>query len=107
MRKLSAILAALSLLAVLGGCRCRSGMMENPAPGDAGAPPVSPAAVAERWCRACALRSFLSCKRVDGTGTEEEIRRKARETACKDIGFSPQECTQEKIRFEECGIPGQ
>jgi len=95
----------LPLLALAAGCRCQSKMMTNPEPGQAGT--VSPETVTGRWCRACAVRSFLACKRIDGTGTEEQIKRRAEESACKDVGFSPQECTKDRIRFEECGLAQQ
>jgi hypothetical protein len=83
------------------GCRCRSDL-EPPEGQESGV--VSEEVPVLRWCRACALRSFLSCKRVTGVGSEAEVRRKAELEACRDIGYSDEECTQDKIRFVECGI---
>ena len=97
-----------AIIAVLlcggAGCRCQSDFKESR--GDAASPSLasSPDAGLSRWCRTCALRTFLACKRVSGVGTEEEIRKKARAEACTDAGLADAECTQDKIRFEECGI---
>jgi|GEM_PF-5822331 len=84
-----------------GSCRCQSDLTKPPESDKSGF--ISKEVRTTRWCRACALKSFLSCQRVTGIGSESEIRRKAELTACKDIGYSESECTQDKIRFVECG----
>ncbi len=97
MRKLMLLI---TFFIFLCGCRCRSDL-EIPPGHDAGV--VSPQAPVARWCRACARRNFLSCKRVSAIGNEDEVRRQAELEACRDIGFSEAECTPDKIRFVECG----
>jgi hypothetical protein len=97
MWRLTVILAA---CLVTCGCRCQSDL-ERPPGRDAGV--VSKEAPVERWCRACALKNFLSCKRVSGVGTEAEVRRKAELEACADLGYGEAECTSDRIRFVECG----
>jgi len=104
MRKLSHLLAIGLVCALAFGCRCRSDLGEE----EGSKAPVASSVVSSgdqvaRWCRACALKNFLSCKRVTGTGSEAEIRRKAELAACKDIGFAPEQCTQDRIRFVDCG----
>ena len=94
------VIAAFCTLAC--SCRCQSDLQ---APSDdAGSAAVTKDVPILRWCRACALRSFLSCKRVTSVGTEDEVRRKAELTACADIGYTEAECTPDKIRFAECGL---
>jgi len=93
--------AMLLLCLVACGCRCQSDL-EGPKGQDAGV--VSKEAPVGRWCRACALKNFLSCKRVSAVGSEADVRRKAELTACQDIGYSEAECTPDRIRFVECGV---
>jgi hypothetical protein len=83
------------------GCRCRSDLAP---PEGAGSGVVSDSVPVTRWCKACALKNFLSCQRVTAAGTEAEVRRMAELAACKDIGFTPEQCTPERIRFSECGV---
>lgn len=92
-------------LTFLLGCRCQS-ELGNPASfnDERGTGKIPPNVATYRWCKACALKNFLACKRVDGYGTEEEIRRKVELTACKEVGYSEQQCTEEKLRFVECGL---
>ncbi|MFH1438761.1 MAG: hypothetical protein ABIJ56_23830 [Pseudomonadota bacterium] len=105
MRKLIVLFTIGLACALACGCRCRSDLGEE----EGSKAPVASSAVSSddqvnRWCRACALRNFLSCKRETGTGTEAEIRRKAELAACRDIGFAPEQCTEDRIRFVDCGV---
>jgi len=95
-------IAAIILLCIFScGCRCRSDLDVEEGK-EAGV--VSGDVPVLRWCRACALKNFLACKRVTGVGPESEIMRKAELAACKEIGYTPEECTPDKIRFAECGV---
>lgn len=94
-----ALTIALCLFAC--GCRCQSDL-EPPEGVESGV--VSDDVPVQRWCKACALKNFLSCQRVTAAGTEAEVRRMAELEACKDIGFGPEQCTPDRIRFAECGL---
>lgn len=83
------------------GCRCQSDL-EPPEGAESGIASVD--VPVQRWCKACALKNFLSCQRVTAAGSEDEVRRMAELAACKDIGFTPEQCTPDRIRFAECGV---
>jgi hypothetical protein len=56
-----------------------------------------------KWCRACAMRGFTACKRVDGQESEETLRRKAELAACKDVGLDEAQCTGSVLSHVKCG----
>jgi hypothetical protein len=101
LRAMLPVAILLGCLAGPGGCRCGSHIGEVEA--DAGS--AQPAAGGPmRWCRACAMRSFTACKRVDGQEPEEVLKRKAELAACADVGLSEQECTGSVLSHQDCGL---
>jgi len=88
---------------LMASCKCRSDLGESKGPAAAGEVQGQGTGPL-RWCRACAVRGFTACKRVDGQEPEETLRRKAEITACKDVGLTEEQCTPDVLRFTKCGV---
>jgi hypothetical protein len=51
---------------------------------------------------ACAKAGFTACKRVEGHGTEEALRRRAELAACEDVGIPEAKCDDEVLSNVRC-----